>query len=260
MNKTSRLLAVMLAASVAMAAHAQNLATVNGVAIPQSKLDIQLKALAARGQKDSPELRKAIKDSLITGVIVEQEAAKKGLDKNPEIQAELEMARQSILIRELFLDQQKKDPVTDAEIKAEYDKFKSSQADKEFNVRHILVKDRKTAKDIIEQLKKGAKFEKLAEKLSVDPGSKAKGGELGWNAPANFVPQFSEAMMKLEKGQMTKEPVKSDFGFHVIKLDDVRSAKVPSFDEIKPQISEYLQRKKLEKLMADLRGKAKIEQ
>lgn len=260
MNKTSRLLAVMLAASVAMAAHAQNLATVNGVAIPQSKLDIQLKALAARGQKDSPELRKAIKDSLITGVIVEQEAAKKGLDKNPEIQAELEMARQSVLFRAYVQDYMKTNPVADAEIKAEYDKFKSSQADKEFNVRHILVKDEKTAKDIIEQLKKGAKFEKLAEKLSVDPGSKAKGGELGWNAPANFVPQFSEAMMKLEKGQMTKEPVKSDFGFHVIKLDDVRSAKVPSFDEIKPQISEYLQRKKLEKLMADLRGKAKIEQ
>ena len=260
MNKISRLLAVMLAASVAMAAHAQNLATVNGVAIPQSKLDIQLKALAARGQKDSPELRKAIKDSLITGVIVEQEAAKKGLDKNPEIQAELEMARQSVLFRAYVQDYMKTNPVADAEIKAEYDKFKSSQADKEFNVRHILVKDEKTAKDIIEQLKKGAKFEKLAEKLSVDPGSKAKGGELGWNAPANFVPQFSEAMMKLEKGQMTKEPVKSDFGFHVIKLDDVRSAKVPSFDEIKPQISEYLQRKKLEKLMADLRGKAKIEQ
>lgn len=260
MNKTSRLLAVMLAASVAMAAHAQNLATVNGVAIPQSKLDIQLKALAARGQKDSPELRKAIKDSLITGVIVEQEAAKKGLDKNPEIQAELEMARQSVLFRAYVQDYMKTNPVADAEIKAEYDKFKSSQADKEFNVRHILVKDEKTAKDIIEQLKKGAKFEKLAEKHSVDPGSKAKGGELGWNAPGNFVPQFSEAMTKLEKGQMTKEPVKSDFGFHVIKLDDVRSAKVPSFDEIKPQISEYLQRKKLEKLMADLRGKAKIEQ
>lgn len=260
MNKISRLLAVMLTASVAMAAHAQNVATVNGVAIPQAKLDTQLKALAARGQKDSPELRNAIKDSLITGVIVEQEAAKKGLDKNPEIQAEIEMARQSVLFRAYVQDFMKSNPVADAEIKAEYDKFKSTQADKEYNVRHILVKDEKTAKDVIEQLKKGAKFDKLAEKYSQDPGSKAKGGELGWNAPGNFVKPFSDAMAKLEKGQMTKEPVQSDFGFHVIKLDDVRSAKVPAFDEIKPQISEYLQRKKLEKLMADLRGKAKIEQ
>lgn len=259
MNKTSRLLAVLLTASVAMAAHAQNVATVNGVAIPQAKMDTQLKALATRGQKDSPELRNAIKDSLITGAIVEQEAAKKGLDKNPEVQSEIEMARQSILFRAYVQDFMKNNPIADTDIKAEYDKFKSTQSDKEYNVRHILVKDEKTAKDVIEQLKKGAKFDKLAEKFSIDPGSKAKGGELGWNAPGNFVKPFAEAMTKLDKGQISKEPVKSDFGFHVIKLDDVRSAKVPGFDEVKPQITEFLQRKKLETLMAGLRAKAKIE-
>jgi peptidyl-prolyl cis-trans isomerase C len=259
MNKISRLLAVLLTASVAMAAHAQNVAVVNGVAIPQAKMDLQLKALAARGQKDSPELRNAIKDSLVTAVLIEQEATKKGLDKNPDVQAELEMARQSVIFRAYVQDYMKNNPVTDAEIKAEYDKYKATQADKEYNVRHILVKDEKTAKDIIEQLKKGAKFDKLAEKYSVDPGSKAKGGELGWNAPGNFVKPFAEAMTKLDKGQMSKEPVQSDFGFHIIKLDDVRSAKVPSFDEVKPQITEFLQRKKLETLMAGLRAKAKIE-
>ena len=259
MNKISRLLAVLVTASVAMAAQAQNIAVVNGVAIPQAKMDIQLKALAARGQKDSPELRNAIKDSLVTAVLIEQEATKKGLDKTPDVQAELEMARQSVIFRAYVQDYMKNNPVTDAEIKAEYDKYKATQADKEYNVRHILVKDEKTAKDIIEQLKKGAKFDKLAEKYSVDPGSKAKGGELGWNAPGNFVKPFAEAMTKLDKGQMSKEPVKSDFGFHVIKLDDVRSAKVPGFDEVKPQITEFLQRKKLETLMAGLRAKAKIE-
>lgn len=259
MNKISRLLAVLVTASVAMAAHAQNVAVVNGVAIPQAKMDLQLKALAARGQKDSPELRNAIKDSLVTAVLIEQEATKKGLDKNPDVQAELEMARQSVIFRAYVQDYMKNNPVTDAEIKAEYDKYKATQADKEYNVRHILVKDEKTAKDIIEQLKKGAKFDKLAEKYSVDPGSKAKGGELGWNAPGNFVKPFAEAMTKLDKGQMSKEPVQSDFGFHIIKLDDVRSAKVPSFDEVKPQITEFLQRKKLETLMAGLRAKAKIE-
>lgn len=259
MNKISRLLAVLLTASVAMAAHAQNVAVVNGVAIPQAKMDLQLKALAARGQKDSPELRNAIKDSLVTAVLIEQEATKKGLDKNPDVQAELEMARQSVIFRAYVQDYMKNNPVTDAEIKAEYDKYKATQADKEYNVRHILVKDEKTAKDIIEQLKKGAKFDKLAEKYSVDPGSKAKGGELGWNAPGNFVKPFAEAMTKLDKGQISKEPVQSDFGFHIIKLDDVRSAKVPSFEEVKPQITEFLQRKKLETMMAGLRAKAKIE-
>lgn len=259
MNKISRLLAVLVTASVAMAAHAQNVAVVNGVAIPQAKMDLQLKALAARGQKDSPELRNAIKDSLVTAVLIEQEATKKGLDKNPDVQAELEMARQSVIFRAYVQDYMKNNPVSDAEIKAEYDKYKATQADKEYNVRHILVKDEKTAKDIIEQLKKGAKFDKLAEKYSVDPGSKAKGGELGWNAPGNFVKPFAEAMTKLDKGQMSKEPVQSDFGFHIIKLDDVRSAKVPSFEEVKPQITEFLQRKKLETLMTGLRAKAKIE-
>lgn len=259
MNKISRLLAVLVTASVAMAAQAQNIAVVNGVAIPQAKMDIQLKALAARGQKDSPELRNAIKDSLVTAVLIEQEATKKGLDKTPDVQAELEMARQSVIFRAYVQDYMKNNPVTDAEIKAEYDKYKATQADREYNVRHILVKDEKAAKDIIEQLKKGAKFDKLAEKFSIDPGSKAKGGELGWNAPGNFVKPFTEAMTKLDKGQISKEPVKSDFGFHVIKLDDVRSAKVPGFDEVKPQITEFLQRKKLETLMAGLRAKAKIE-
>ncbi|MDQ5888804.1 MAG: peptidylprolyl isomerase [Neisseriaceae bacterium] len=259
MNKISRLLAVLVTASVAMAAQAQNIAVVNGVAIPQAKMDIQLKALAARGQKDSPELRNAIKDSLVTAVLIEQEATKKGLDKTPDVQAELEMARQSVIFRAYVQDYMKNNPVTDAEIKAEYDKYKATQADREYNVRHILVKDEKAAKDIIEQLKKGAKFDKLAEKFSIDPGSKAKGGELGWNAPGNFVKPFAEAMTKLDKGQISKEPVKSDFGFHVIKLDDVRSAKVPGFDEVKPQITEFLQRKKLETLMAGLRAKAKIE-
>lgn len=259
MNKISRLLAVLVTASVAMAAQAQNVAVVNGVAIPQSKMDLQLKVLAARGQKDSPELRKAITDSLVTGVLIEQEAAKKGLDKNPDIQAELEMARQSVIFRAYVQDYMKSNPVSDAEVKAEYDKYKATQADKEYNVRHILVKDEKTAKEVIEQLKKGAKFDKLAEKYSVDPGSKAKGGELGWNAPSNFVKPFADAMTKLDKGQMSKEPVQSDFGFHIIKLDDVRSAKVATLEEVKPQITEFLQRKKLETLMAGLRAKAKIE-
>ena len=200
MNKISRLLAVLVTASVAMAAQAQNIAVVNGVAIPQAKMDIQLKALAARGQKDSPELRNAIKDSLVTAVLIEQEATKKGLDKTPDVQAELEMARQSVIFRAYVQDYMKNNPVTDAEIKAEYDKYKATQADREYNVRHILVKDEKAAKDIIEQLKKGAKFDKLAEKFSIDPGSKAKGGELGWNAPGNFVKPFAEAMTKLDKG------------------------------------------------------------
>ncbi|MBB5016958.1 peptidyl-prolyl cis-trans isomerase C [Chitinivorax tropicus] len=268
MKLTTRLIVAMTAGALAAAAVAEeskpangNVAVVNGVAIPQAKLDAQLKVLAARGQKDSPELRNAVKDSLITGMLIEQEAAKKGLDKAPEVQAELEVARQGVLFRAFVQDYFKSHPVADAEIKAEYDKFKEQQSanGKEYRARHILVKEEKQAKDILAQLKKGAKFDQLASKLSEDKGSAAKGGDLDWSAPSNYVKPFADALVKLQKGQVTEEPVKSEFGYHIIKLEDARNTPVPSLDELKPQISQFLQQKQLENLMKDLRAKAKVE-
>ncbi|WP_283204918.1 peptidylprolyl isomerase [Chitinivorax sp. B] len=269
MKLTTRLIVAMTAGALAATAIAEetkpaangNIAVVNGVAIPQAKLEAQLKVLAARGQKDSAELRNAVKDSLITGLLIEQEAAKKGLDKSAEVLAELEVARQGVLFRAFVQDYFKSHPVADAEIKAEYDKFKEAQAanGKEFRARHILVKEEKQAKDLLAQLKKGAKFDQLASKHSEDKGSAAKGGDLDWSTPGNYVKPFADAMTKLQKGQVTQEPVKSEFGYHIIKLEDTREAPVPSLDEMKPQIAQFLQQKQLESLMKDLRAKAKVE-
>jgi peptidyl-prolyl cis-trans isomerase C len=169
------------------------------------------------------------------------------------------LARQGILIRELFSEYQKANPVTDADIKAEYDKFAAANSGKEYRARHILVEKEDQAKSLIAQLKKGAKFEDLAKKNSKDPGSGANGGDLDWAPAGNYVKEFSDAMVALSKGKVTDAPVKSQFGFHVIRLDDVRDAQLPKFDDVKPQISQQLQQAKMAKYQEDLRAKAKIE-
>ena len=171
----------------------------------------------------------------------------------------MELARQTLLIRELFADYQKQNPVTDADIKAEYDKFASTNGGKEFRARHILVEKEDEAKAIIASLKKGGKFDEIAKKQSKDPGSGASGGDLDWAAPGSYVPEFSGALTKLNKGQLTETPVKTQFGWHVIRLDDVRQAELPKMDDVKPQIAQQLQQQRLAKFQEDLRGKAKVE-
>ena len=163
------------------------------------------------------------------------------------------------MIRALFTDFQKKNPVTDAEVKAEYDKFVAANSGKEYRARHILVEKEDEAKALIAELKKGAKFEDLAKAKSKDPGSGANGGDLDWAAAASYVPEFSEAMVKLEKGQLTDAPVKSQFGWHVIRLDDVRQAELPKLEEVKSQIVQQLQGQKLNQFQQTLREKAKIQ-
>ena len=187
-----------------------------------------------------------------------QEARKRGLDATEDYKAQLELARQSILIRELFANFQKKNPVTDAEIKGEYDKFVAANGGKEYRARHILVEKEDEAKALIADLKKGGKFEDLAKKASKDPGSGANGGDLDWASAASYVPEFSNAMIKLEKGQLTETPVKSQFGFHIIRVDDVREAQLPPLEEVKPQITQQLTQSKLGKFQEDLRAKAKV--
>jgi peptidyl-prolyl cis-trans isomerase C len=171
----------------------------------------------------------------------------------------MDLARQSLLIRELFNDYQKKNPVTDDDAKAEYDKFTAANGGKEYKARHILVEKEADAKAIIADLKKGGKFEDIAKKSSKDPGSGANGGDLDWAAAGSYVKEFSDAMVALEKGKTTETPVKSQFGFHVIRLDDVRAAQLPQFDEVKPQILQQLQQQKLAQFQQDLRAKARIE-
>jgi peptidyl-prolyl cis-trans isomerase C len=257
MFKPARLL-LLLIASIAIPAIAQNLAVVNGKPVPSARAEVLIKQMASQGQQDTPQLRAMVKEEVINREILMQEADKRGLSNSAEVKSQVDMARQSIVIRALVADQVKKNPVTDAEIKAEYDKYKAQAGDKEYNARHILVEKEEDAKAIISKLKGGAKFEELA-KQSKDPGSATNGGDLDWAAPSSFVKPFSDAMVALKKGQVTETPVKTQFGYHVIRLEDVRAAKIPALEEVKPQITEQLQQQRLQAFQQALKQKAKIQ-
>jgi peptidyl-prolyl cis-trans isomerase C len=232
---------------------------VNGKPVPSSRVEALKQQVERSGRPVTPEILAQIKEELIAREIFVQEARKRGLEASDDYKTQLELARQSLLIRELFANFQKRNPVTDAEIKAEYDKFVAANGGKEYRARHILVEKEDEAKALIADLKKGGKFEDLAKKASKDPGSGANGGDLDWASAASYVAEFSNAMVKLEKGQMTDVPVKSQFGFHIIRVDDVREAQLPKLDEVKPQISQQLTQTKLGKFQEDLRAKAKVQ-
>lgn len=244
---------------MALPALAQNVAIVNGKPVPKARVDALAAQLAKAGRPISAEMQGQLKDEVIAREIFMQEAQKRGLDASDDFRSQMELARQTLLIRELFADYQKTNPVTDADIKAEYDKFAAANSGKEYRARHILVEKEDEAKAIIASLKKGGKFEEIAKKQSKDPGSGANGGDLDWANASSYVPEFSAALVKLKKGQTTDAPVKSQFGWHVIRLEDVREAQLPKLEEVKPQITQQLQQQKLAKFQEDLRGKAKIE-
>ncbi|MFC5462879.1 peptidylprolyl isomerase [Massilia niabensis] len=260
--KPARLLLALIAAFAALAApaFAQNLAVVNGKAIPTSRVDAVVKQVEAAGQgKDSPELRQQIKQSLIEREVLMQEAIRQGYDKKPEVRQALDSARQAIVVNQLARDYIAKNPVTEAEIKAEYDRFAKLQAgEKEYHLRHILLENEADAKAVIAKLKGGAKFEELA-KQSKDTGTAATGGDLDWASPSAFPPEFAAGFTKLQKGGVTDTPVKTQAGFHVIKVDDVRAVKVPAMAEIKPQITESLTQAKLAAYQQEMVKKAKVQ-
>ena len=245
--------------TLALPALAQNLAVVNGKAVPKARMDAMAQQMAKAGRPVTPDMEGQLKDEIIAREIFLQEAQKKGLDATEDYKAQMALARETILIRELFMDWQKKNPVTDEAIKAEYDKFVAANSGKEFKARHILVEKEADAKDIIARIKKGAKFEDIAKKQSKDPGSAVNGGDLDWANPRSYVPEFTEALLKLKKGQLTDTPVKSQFGYHVIRLDDERQAQLPKLEEVKPQIAQQLQQQMMAKYQDELRAKAKVE-
>jgi len=259
MKKTILTSAALALAFASGSAFSQNVAIVNGKAVPSSRVDALANELTRSGRAISPEIKAQLKDEVIAREIFLQEAEKRNIANSDEYKTQLELARQTILIRAMFADYQKSNPVTDADIKAEYDKFAAANSGKEYKARHILVEKEADAKAIIANIKKGAKFEDIAKKQSKDPGSGAKGGDLDWANPSNYVPEFAQAMMKLSKGQMTDAPVKSQFGYHIIRVDDTRAAQLPKLEEIKPQIAQQLSQQKLQKFQEDLRAKAKIE-
>ena len=220
----------------------------------QAQFDILLKQALAQGQPDTPELRAMMRDRLNTMELVVREAKKKGMDKDAAMKAQMDLQAENVLAQAFIADYQKAHPVSDAALHAEYDKIKGQMGDKEYKVRHILVEKEDDAKEIIVALQKGEKFEKLAER-SKDSGSKANGGDLDWNSPSNFVKPFSDAVVALPKGKFTSTPVQTQFGWHVIMVEDIRDAKIPSFDEVKPQLVQRMQGMVVEAYLRDLRTK-----
>lgn len=253
--KPAHLLVVLLV--TAFPAMAQNLATVNGKAIPASKAEPFVKQALAQGQKDTPQLRAMIKDRLVGTEVLLQEAEKAGFSKNEDVKLQIEMARQQILIQSLMRAHVEKNPVAEADIKAAYDKWKTQNGDNEYHPFHILVEKEDDAKAIISKLKGGAKFEELA-KQSKDTGSAGKGGDLDWVSQANVPPAFATALTSLKKGQFTETPVKTEVGYHIIKLDDVRPLKLPTLEEVKQQIGESLIQEKVQAYQQSLIKKAVI--
>ncbi len=249
--------------TLALGASAQNVATVNGKAVPKARVDALVsqvsKQAQSQGRQLPPNIETLARDQIVLNEIFVQEAEKRGLAATPDYKAQMELVRQNVLIQSLFQDFEKKNPITDAEIQAEYEKFKAQAGDKEYRARHILVEKEDDAKKLIAQIKGGAKFDDVAKKNSKDPGSAEKGGDLDWAAAGSYVPEFSQAMTKLSKGQMTDEPVKSQFGYHIIMVEDVRDAQFPALAEVKPQIQQRLGQQKVAKFREDLRKSAKTD-
>lgn len=247
--------ALALAAGIAVA---QNVATVNNKPIPKAREDAWVKELTKQGQPDTPELRKQVKDRLIQNEILLQEAQRRGVAERADVKFMLDVQRQNTLIQALLRDEVEKAPITDAQIKAAYDAQKQKVGNKEFRARHILVEKEDEAKSIIDQLKKGARFEDLA-KSSKDTGSAKNGGDLDWAAPDSYVKPFSDALTKLSKGQVTDTPVQTQFGWHVIRLDDTRDTQFPPIEQVTPQIREGLQQQRVQAFVESLRKNAKIQ-
>jgi len=241
------------------AALAQNIAIVNGKAVPKARMDSLSLQFQSTGRPITPEVQEQMRQHLIALEVFTQEADKLGLSSSDEFKAQMELARQTVLANQLIKEFEKKNAITDELLKAEYDKFAAANGGKEIKARHILVDKEADATAIIASLKKGAKFEDIAKKRSKDTGSGSKGGDLDWANPSSYVPEFSAALQALKKGQLTDKAVKTQFGFHIIRVDDVRDIKLPTFDEVKPQIADQMKQDKRGTYQRDLLGKAKVE-
>jgi len=235
------------------------LATVNGTQIPRTRADLVVHQQVARGAPDNDQLRTQVREALINNELLIQEANRSGISKKPEVQQQIDLARQEVIANAMVAEYLRTHPIADADIQKEYDRAKASTGDKEYKARHILVANEDDAKSVLADLKKGAKFEEIAQKRSLDEGTRPRGGDLDWNVPTNFDKAFADALVKLEKGKMTEAPVHSRFGYHIIQLDDVRPVNFPPMTQVKPQIQQRLVAQRVDVLIKDLRAKAKIE-
>ena len=241
------------------AAQGTTIAKVNGVAVPRARQDLLMQQQGARGMPDNEQTRAMVRDELINREVLYQEAQRTGVGKKPEVQAQVDMARQEVVVSAYVRDWVRTHPVTDADVQKEYERAKSQAGDKEYRARHILVETEEQAKSLIDELKKGGKFEDLATKNSKDPGSAQRGGDLDWNVPGTYDKQFADALVKLEKGKYTDAPVHTRFGYHIIMLEDVRPVKFPALNEVRQRISQQVTQSRIEELVKSLRAKAKVE-
>ena len=275
-RKVTHLAAALVAGTFALAAGAQDKGApapkaaaapkagaprvvVNGVTIPPSRFEAMNRELTEQGQPDNPERQMAVKEELINREILSQAASKRGLDKSADVAAQMDMARQAVLVRALFESEIKANPITDEMLKGQYEQFKGSMGTNEYKVRHILVDKEEDAKAIITELNRGGDFAKIAKEKSKDPGSKDNGGDLDWGPSARYVKPFADAVTSQQKGKYSATPVKTDFGYHIIRVDDVRPLKVPEFAEVKDQFRQRAQQQMIQKMVMDLRSKAKVE-
>jgi peptidyl-prolyl cis-trans isomerase C len=238
------------------------IAVVNGVAIPGEIVDVIIAEQHAQGGPEDPNMRESMKDSirgeLVRRALLEQDAVKAGIHKRPDTLIRQDLARQNALIRDFVQDWTKNNAPTDAELAQEYEKIKASMGEqKEYHARHILLKTEQEAKTAISRLDKGAKFAELA-KRSLDPGSKDSGGDLGWADPTMFAPPFAEAMTALSKGKYSATPVKTNYGYHVILLEDVRELQHPPLDEVKPELQQRLQQTRWQEYIEQLEKNADV--
>ncbi|MCO4880346.1 peptidylprolyl isomerase [Paraburkholderia caribensis] len=250
---------VLLAACAAAPAFAQNIAVVNGTPIPKSRADALVAQLVQQGQQDSPKLQQAVREELVNREILMQEAIREGIPSKPDVKAQVAVAQQTVVLRALIENFVKQNQPTDAEVKAKYDELVKQIGGKEYHLHHILVDNEQQAKDLIAKIRAGASFEDLAKQFSKDPGSGKNGGDLDWSDPKAYVPEFAAAAEKLQKGQMTDAPVHTQFGWHIILVDDVRQTPPPPFEQVKAQIAQQMQQEKLQAFEEDLRSKAKVQ-
>lgn len=242
-------------------------ATVNGKVISKARVDYILRQRANQpGQPGHPQqpaleneqARKAILEDLITREVIVQEADRSGITRRSDSQTQLELARQQVVIQLFVQNYFRIHPIADDAIKAEYTKVRAQRGDREYKARHILVDSENEAKDLIGKLKKGDKFEELA-KLSKDASNRDRGGDLDWAPASNYVKPFADALVKLEKGKVSDTPVQTQFGWHVIQLDDLRQANFPEYEKVKQQIQNALQEREIQRVARELRAKARIE-
>ncbi|WP_144143433.1 peptidylprolyl isomerase [Paraburkholderia sp. BCC1884] len=250
---------VLLAAFAAAPAFAQNIAVVNGTPIPKARADALIDQLVHQGQQNTPQLQMAVREELVNREILMQEALRRGLPNRPDIKAQIAVAQQTVVLRALIEDFVKNNTPTDAEVTARYNALIKDAGGKEYHLHHILVDNEQQAKDLIAKIKAGASFEDLAKQYSKDPGSGKNGGDLDWSDPKAYVPEFADAATHLQKGQMTDTPVHTQFGWHIIRLDDTRAITPPPLEQVRPQIVQQIQQEKLQAFEEGLRKNAKIQ-